>query len=159
MMIDRRQGPIEEYLQEDHRLLDELRSAGRWWEFRGRLLRHIGLEEKLLFPEARRRRGGQPLPEVARLHEDHGLLATLLVPPPSPQILEAIERLLRPHNALEEGETGVYAQCDALAGDQAAGIADRLRAAPTTPQRENQDGPLVRAQVQRALETLMARNR
>ena len=156
--INRMPGPIEQYLQEDHRSMDELRSAGQWWEFRGRLLRHLGLEEKMLFPEARRIRGGQPLPEVARLHEDHGLLATLLVPPPTPQILEAIERLLAPHNLLEEGEGGVYAQCDALAGDRAAEIADRLRAAPATPQRAHQDGPLVQAQVQRALETLLTRS-
>ena len=152
-------GPIESYLQEDHQLLDRLRQAGDWWQFRGQLLRHIGLEEKLLLPEARRLRDGVPLPEAARLREDHGLLATLLVPKPSPGIIEAIERLLVPHNAIEEGPGGVYAQCDALLGEQAAAFAELLRAAPATPQRAHQEGPQVRAQVQRALETLAARGR
>ena len=150
-------GPIERYLQEDHQRLERLRRSGAWWEFRGGLLRHIGLEEKILLPDARRRRNGVPLPEAARLREDHGLLATLLVPPPSPAIAEAIERLLAPHNALEEGAGGVYAQCDALAAGEAAAIALRLRAAPATRQRAHQDGPQVRAQVERALEILAVR--
>ena len=152
-------GPIEAYLQEDHQRLERLRRLGAWWEFRGGLLRHIGLEEKILLPDARRRRDGVPLPEAARLREDHGLLATLLVPPPSPQIAEAIERILAPHDALEEGPSGVYAQCDALAGEEAAALVERLRAAPAIPQRAHQDGPLVRAQVERALEILAARGR
>jgi hypothetical protein len=151
-------GPIEQYMQQDHESLEVMRQAGQWWEFRGRLLRHIGLEEKILLPDARRR-SGNPLPEAARLREDHGMLATLLVPPPSPRIAEAIERILVPHNALEEGPGGVYARCDALAGADAAAIARRLLAAPATPQRAHQDGPQVRAQVDRALEMLEARGR
>lgn len=152
-------GPIETYLQEDHERLERLRRSGAWWEFRGGLLRHIGLEEKILLPDVRRRRGGVPLPHAARLREDHSLLATLLVPEPSPQIVEAIERILAPHNALEEGPDGVYAQCDLLAAGEAGAIAERLRVAPATPQRAHQDGPRVRAQVERALEVVAARGR
>ena len=110
-------------------------------------------------PDARRRRGGEPLPEAARLREDHGLFATLLVAEPTPEISEAIEQLLLPHHALEEGGQGVYAQCDTLAGDDAAAIVERLRAAPPVPQRPHQEGSLVRMQVARALETLAARQR
>ncbi|HUJ29221.1 MAG TPA: hemerythrin domain-containing protein [Myxococcales bacterium] len=152
-------GPIEQYMQEDHERLDRLRRAGAWWEFRGGLLRHIGLEEKILLPDARRRRDGEPLPEAPRLREDHGLLTTLLVPPPSPPIEDAIDGLLVPHNAIEEGPAGVYARCDALAGVEAEAIAARLRTAPATPQRPHQDGPRVRAQVERALQVLALRGR
>src|SRR5207237_7679309 len=123
------------------------------------LLRHIGLEEKILLPDARRRRAGVPLPEAARLREDHGLLATLLVPPPSPPIAEAIERILAPHNAIEEGPSRVYALCDALAAGEAAAIADRLRVAPATPQGAQQAGPHVGVEAERALEVLAARAR
>ena len=150
-------GPIETYMSEDHQRLDRLREAGEWWEFRGGLLRHMGLEEKILLPDARRRRGGEPLPEAARLREDHGLLTTLLVPSPSPEIRAAIDRILGPHNALEEGPGGVYARCEALAGDEAAEIAARLRAAPATPQRAYQDGPQSRAWVEKALAAVAAR--
>jgi hypothetical protein len=149
-------GPIEAYMQADHQRLDALRQAGAWWEFRGGLLRHIGLEEKILLPDARRR-SGAPLQEAARLREDHGLLATLLVPPFSPEIGAAIDRLLLPHNAVEEGPGGVYARCDALAGADAEAVAARLRSAPQTPQRPHQEGPQVRAQVERALQAIAAR--
>jgi len=151
-------GPIETYMGEDHAALEALRRAGRHWEFRGGLLRHIGLEEKILLPDARRR-NGKPLREAARLREDHGMLATLLVPAPSPRILEAIERILLPHNALEEGPGGVYALCDALAAGDAAAIAGRLRTAPPVRQKPHEDGPGVRAQVERALATLEGRGR
>jgi hypothetical protein len=144
-------------MQEDHERLEWLRHRGDYWEFRGGLLRHIGLEEKILLPYARRGRGGEPLPLAGRLREDHGLLATLLVPPPSGQIEEAIDRVLVPHNALEEGPEGVYAQFDALAGNDAATLAARLRSAPAVRQRPHQNGPQVRIQVQRALELIGAR--
>ena len=91
------------------------------------------------------------------MHEDHGLLATLLVPPFSPEIGAAVDRLLVAHNALEEGPAGVYARIDALAAGQAEDIAARLRSAPQTPQRAHQDGQLVRAQVERALQAIAAR--
>jgi hypothetical protein len=150
-------GPIESYLQEDHARLDGLRRSGAAWEFRGGLLRHIGIEERILLPDARKRRGGEPLRLAARLREDHSALATLLVPAPSKEIDAAIDLILRPHNALEEGPGGVYAECDELAGAEAEAIAERLRATPATPQREYQDGPLVRAQVARVLEWLAKR--
>ena len=60
------------YLMEDHERLHRLlaRAAGEpfdheaFEQFRGGLLRHIGIEEKLLFSEVRRRLG-EPL-DVAR---------------------------------------------------------------------------------------------
>ena len=152
------QGPIEKYMTEDHEALERLRRAGRLWEFRGGLLRHIGLEEKILLPDARRR-NGEPLREAARLREDHAMLATLLVPPASERILQAIETILVPHDALEEGPDGIYALCDELAAGDAAAIAERLRASPGIRQKPHEDGPLVRAQVERTLAALDARGR
>jgi hypothetical protein len=146
-------------MQEDHARLDQLRRSGAAWEFRGGLLRHIGIEERILLPDARKRRGGEPLRLAARLREDHSALATLLVPAPSKETEDAIDLILRPHNALEEGPGGVYAECDGLLGAEAEAIAVRLRAMPATPQRDHQDGPLVRAQVARVLEWLARRGR
>jgi hypothetical protein len=144
-------GPIAAYMKADHDRLDALRSQGAWWEFRGGLLRHIGLEEKILLPEARRRRGGTPLPEALRLREDHAAIATLLIPTPSPETSAAIERILEPHNQLEEGAGGVYETCDALCGAEAMAIAERLRRAPEVPQSAYFDGPRALAQVERVL--------
>jgi hypothetical protein len=46
--------------------------------FRGALLRHIGMEEKILLPVVKRLRGGEPLPSARQLRLDHAALAALL---------------------------------------------------------------------------------
>ncbi|MGZ5971217.1 MAG: hemerythrin domain-containing protein, partial [Polyangiales bacterium] len=64
---------LSEYLLADHvRLARELEAsvAGEAFDFaaferfRLGLLRHIGIEEKILLPAARQRRNGVPLPEA-----------------------------------------------------------------------------------------------
>ncbi|MCW5788048.1 MAG: hemerythrin domain-containing protein [Nitrospira sp.] len=108
-----RPGPIATLLAEDHRRLDGLLCSSAatadqidqttYDQFRAGLLRHIGMEEKLLLPAVQRWRGGAPLPVAAKLRLDHGALATLLMPTPTPQILATIRRILSDHNPLEEG--------------------------------------------------------
>jgi hypothetical protein len=133
-------GAISHYLEEDHaRIEDALRRAAKpgerieptaYAEFRGALLRHIGMEEKILLPVARAACGGKPLPQTAQLHLDHGALAALLVPTPTKAIVEAIRTILRRHNSIEEGPGGVYEQCEQLPGIDAAAILTRLQATP-----------------------------
>ncbi len=52
--------------------------------FRRGLLKHIGMEEKILLPAAQQLNGGEPMPLAARLRLDHGAIAALLVPSPTP---------------------------------------------------------------------------
>src|SRR5512144_53214 len=111
-------GPVARYLSADHDRLDALLQrataqtntvdAAAYGEFRAGLLKHIGMEEKILLPAAQRARGGTPLPSATRLRLDHGALAALLVPTPSPAIVATIRRILAPHNRLEEEPGGVY---------------------------------------------------
>jgi hemerythrin HHE cation binding domain-containing protein len=142
-------GKIRDHMSRDHARLDALlrRSVAdparidraAFQEFRAGLLRHIGMEEKLLFPAAARAAGGTPLPLAERLRADHGRLAALLVPTPTHALAAQIAELLATHNALEEGEEGVYAQCERLAADQIDEIVARLAAAPavrTAPHRD-----------------------
>jgi hypothetical protein len=89
----RAQGPIHRFFSADHSRLDELLARAVMGEgpidlapfgqFRSGLLRHIAMEEKVLFTAARAARGGDPLPMAARLRVDHGTLVALLVPPPT----------------------------------------------------------------------------
>jgi hypothetical protein len=120
-------------------------------EFRTGLLRHISLEEKILLPAAQRWQGGNPLPLAARLRLDHGALATLLVPTPTPAIIVAIRTVLTTHNTLEEGPRGVYERCEHLAGAEADALMAQLRAAPDVPVAPYADGPQVMRVVRRAL--------
>ncbi len=137
-------GRIEELLGLDHGRLDALlaRATGRpdtidapaFWEFRTGLLKHIGMEERILFPAARRARGGVAFRWARRLREDHGRLASLLVPRPTPERVGQIVAILELHNQIEEGTTGAYADCEAILGSTGVDeVLRRLRAAPTPP--------------------------
>jgi hypothetical protein len=120
-------------------------------ECRAGLLRHISLEEKLLLPAAQRWQGGGPLSLAAKLRRDHGALAALLVPTPTPAIIAAIRTVLAAHNALEEWPRGVYERCAELAGAEADALLAQLRAAPEVPVAPHADGPQVMSVVRRAL--------
>ncbi|MBA5870172.1 MAG: hemerythrin domain-containing protein [Nitrospira sp. CR2.1] len=146
-------GPITTLLAGDHQRLDGLlRSSAAaadqidqatYDRFRAGLLRHIGMEEKLLLPAVQRRRGGDPLPVAAKLRLDHGALATLLMPTPTPQILATIRRILSDHNRLEEGPEGLYALCDRLPAAEMEPLLAALRAAPLPIVMRHSDSPAV----------------
>jgi len=147
---DGERGPIRRYMTEDHARLDGLleRSLaadgsidrGSYDAFRAGLLAHIAMEEKVLLPEARRRCGGSPLPVAERLRLDHGALAALLVPSPTPLIVHAIRSILAAHNPLEEDPGAMYDACDEVAGEEAEEIVGRLRArAPVRASTYNDD--------------------
>lgn len=154
-------GPIASFLTADHARLDALlrRATARpgaidraaYAEFRAGLLKHIGMEEKILLPAAQQLRGGVPLPVAAKLRLDHGALAALLVPTPTPQIAGAIHTILAAHNALEEGPGGMYEVCEQLAGAEAEALLARLRAARDVPVNAHVDSPLVRDATRRAV--------
>lgn len=155
-------GPIRDFLTEDHRRLDMLLQSvvahadhvdqGAYTQFRAGLLRHIGMEEKILLPAAQRLRGGEPLLIAAKLRLDHGALAALLMPPPTVAIIARIRGILEDHNALEEGPGGLYGTCDELAGSEAAQLLAKLQSAPEVSVMPHSDRPAVRNAVHRALE-------
>jgi hypothetical protein len=110
-------------------------------QFRAGLLRHIGIEEKILLPEARRRRGGEPLPIAQTLRSEHGALASLLVPTPDHALAREIEALLSRHDAREEGAGGLYEQCERLLHDHAGALLARARETAPPPLAPHFDGP------------------
>ncbi len=120
-------------------------------EFRAGLLRHIGMEEKILLPAAQRFRGGEPLPMAAKLRLDHAALAALLVPTPTRAIVAAVRAILEAHNPLEEGPEGLYEICEQLAGAEADGILDKLLSAPEVSVAPHIDGAKVMDATRRAL--------
>jgi hypothetical protein len=153
---------IRDLLEADHARLDALlaraaggtRSAldlGAYAEFRAGLLRHIGLEEKILFPTARRLQGGEPLAQARQARLDHAALAALLVPTPTVDIVARLRALLALHNRLEEGPAGIYAACEELAIAELPALVARLRAAPPVPPAPHFDGPRALAAIDRLL--------
>jgi hypothetical protein len=155
-------GPVARFLADDHARLDALLrrataapdtiDGAAYSAFRSGLLKHIGMEEKILLPAAQRARGGEPLPLAAKLRLDHGALAALLVPTPTPVIVAAIRHILTAHNALEEQPGGVYDSCEQLAGAEAEALLARLQSAPEVPVHAHVDGPRIMDATRRALE-------
>jgi hypothetical protein len=155
-------GPLHRFFSADHRRLDALlkhsiAEPGRvdlapFGEFRAGLLRHIGMEEKVLFVAARRARGGEPLGLAARLRVDHGAIAALLVPTPTPALVGQILSVLVPHNRREEEPGGVYDACDeALGPVEGERLAGELRAFPEPPLKPYNDGPEIQRHIEENL--------
>src|SRR5262245_35531822 len=154
-------GPLYRFLAADHARLDiVLRCAiavpgqidrAAYAEFRSGLLKHIGMEEKILLPAAQRVRGGEPLPLAAKLRLDHGALAALLVPTPTPAIISALRTILTAHNPREERPGGTYEVCEQLVGPEADALLARLQNAPEVPVSPHADSPRVLAVMRRAL--------
>jgi hypothetical protein len=144
-MSDQHHAALRAWLARDHAEIDALLraavdaepfDAASFGEFRERLLRHIGIEERLLFPAAKRANADQLPTGASELRTDHAALTSLLVPTPDRALALEIAGLLARHNELEERPDGVYDRCLALLDEPAAeallqGACER-RPVPTT---------------------------
>ena len=162
-------GSISGFLTEDHRRLEQLldRAGGRagridhapYEEFRAGLLRHIGMEEKILFPAIQRAQQGRAdssllpmlVPSLAQLRLEHGALAALLMPSPTPAVLATIREILRRHDEIEESAAGPYEVGDSLLGGEAGRILAALLAAPVVNVMPHSDSQAVATTLHRAL--------
>jgi hypothetical protein len=150
---------LHELLARDHERLDALLAscvragdsvdAHTYDTFRRGLLRHIAIEEGVLFPALRKRFGLTAL--EAQLHRDHAALAALLVPPASPDVIETIRRVLVAHNPLEEGAQGLYELVEIAAGDGLSALMDAISRVPEVRVAPHRDSPLVRKTIEQLL--------
>lgn len=157
-----RQGPITRFLAEDHRRLDALLHSAvvdsvlmdesTYREFREGLLRHIGMEERILLPALQRLRGGAPFPVAAKLRLDHGAIAALLMPTPTAHIIAMVHGILAGHNVIEESSDGLYETCDTLPATEVDQLLAGIQAAPEVNVMPYSDSPAVMNAVQRAVE-------
>jgi hypothetical protein len=155
------QGPLHRYLSDDHDRLDRLLERAvavpgmitmeAYAEFRKGLLRHIAMEEKIVFPAIAQLQGGRQTDVAERLRLEHGALVALLVPPPSSSIILTVRSILAVHNALEEHEGGVYHLFERLAGAEAGKFLAQLKAAPEVPVVPHNDRPGILEATQRAV--------
>ncbi len=152
---------ITDYLVEDHRrlqaLLERAMSGVPFDEaafaaFRRGLLRHIKIEEKLLFPAARWAHDGAPLARARELREEHAAIGSLLVPPPDAALCREIASILAPHDEKEEGPAGVYAECESrLSAEESADLAVRAASYPEVRVAQHLDWPQVYRTAEAAL--------
>jgi hypothetical protein len=154
-------GKIHRYLAGDHERLDALLErtmsdpenidAAAYAQFRSGLLKHIGMEEKILLPAVQKLRGGEALAVAPKLRLDHGALVALLVPSPTAPVVAAIRAILKAHNPIEEDAGGVYDQCEKLAGAEADQILRQLQNFSEVRVLPHVDNPFVMDATRRAL--------
>lgn len=154
-------GTLIDYLVSDHArlhgLLDRAMTLPQsdleaYASFRGGLLRHIKLEEKLLFPAVRAARGGVALDRAHELRIDHAALTSLLVPTPDLELCREISSLLQAHDAKEEGVSGVYEECKRwLSNDQLALLAEEATSFSKVRVARHLEGPNVYRTAESAL--------
>jgi hypothetical protein len=152
-------GALHRFLSLDHDRLDALLSAivrsdgsidlKSYGEFRAGLLRHISIEERVLFPELRQRGADTALQE--QLHRDHAALAALLVPPPASAEIAQIAAILRIHNELEETSGGLYELIEKLSGNELTAIMVRVHAIPEVRLAPHSDTPILRRSIEQLL--------
>jgi hypothetical protein len=152
---------ILEYLAVDHErlehLLDEAAGGGgpivmaAYEEFRRGLLRHIGIEERVLLPAIMRARGGRPSRDEERLRLDHGAIAALLVPPPDAAIIRTLQFILVPHNEREEGDGGIYRVLDDPEDVDTALLLEKIARVAEVPVMPFNENPEVLDATRRAL--------
>ncbi|HSP15348.1 MAG TPA: hemerythrin domain-containing protein [Thermoanaerobaculia bacterium] len=148
---------LRELLSRDHERLDALLNAlggstidqQKYAEFRRGLLRHIGIEERILFPEMRSR--GASTEVERQLHRDHAALAALLVPPPSAVEIDQIRAILDRHNPLEEESGGFYDRFERMAGADLPAVVSRVRDYPEVPTAPHADSPILRRSIAQLL--------
>jgi hypothetical protein len=140
---------IRRYMEEDHARLDDLLTqataapafaAPAFERFRAGLLRHIGIEEKILLP-ALRRRAGQPHPSAERLRLEHAAIAALMVPTPDHALVTELRSILAVHNAVEEAADGLYAACASLPAEELPELLRRVSEVREPPLAKHFDGP------------------
>ncbi len=146
-------GPLHRFFDADHRRLDGILKRAlaepgcvdpvAFGEFRAGLLKHIGMEEKVLFIAAQRARG-ERVEILAKLRVDHGAIASLMVPTPTPEIVSELLSILGPHNRREEEAGGVYDLCDdALGTEGAERLLAELENFKDVPLKAHNDAPVV----------------
>jgi hypothetical protein len=153
---------LHEYFTNDHQELDELFKQAvigtgefdleKYGKFRGGLLKHIKMEETILFPLLNKLKQESLSPLLAQLRLDHGALTTLMVPPPSNAVIKAVSFILSKHNILEEEIDGMYDACDALNEDTILEIEGKIEKTTEVPLLPFNSEPYVYGAVQRALE-------
>ena len=135
--------PLYQFFTNDHRRIDELLSQATqnpgdvqmdcYHQFRTGLLKHIKMEEKILFPAAQKANGDIPLSLAGKLRLDHGALTSLMVVPPSPEVIKVLRYVLEKHDLLEEQPGGMYVICEKLTQGETNDLLQQLKNVAEVP--------------------------
>lgn len=153
--------PIYHFFEQDHRRLDQLLDQAcangstidldLYNEFRIGLLRHIKMEEKILFPVAKQEDPEQMAALIPRYRLEHGAITALMVPPPTFDLVKVIRYVVEKHDLAEEEPGGLYEICENLTAQHSEKILQQLYSAETVPVHPPNPTPIAIESARRAL--------
>lgn len=153
--------PLHEFFTNDHHRLDQLLTKATelpgeiemdyYHQFRIGLLRHIKMEEKTLFPAARKANPALMQELIPRYRLEHGALTALMVPPPDEALIKIIRHVLEKHDLAEEEPGGLYDVCEALTHGQTQELLSQLALVEEVPVHPPNAAPIAIESARRAL--------
>ena len=154
--------PLYHFFTNDHRRIEALldkatENAGEiqmnyYHQFRIGLLKHIKMEEKILFPAAQEANNGIPLPLAAKLRLDHGALTALMVVPPGPEVIKVLRHVMEKHDLIEEEPGGMYDICEKLTAGETEALLEQLKKITEVPVHAHNQADYALGAAKRALE-------
>ena len=153
--------PLHQFFTNDHHRLDKLLNKATeqpgaiemnyYHQFRTGLLRHIKMEEKTLFPAAKKVNDDLMKQLIPRYRLEHGALTALMVPPPTPELVKVIRYILEKHDLAEEEPGGLYDVCEALTHGQTRELLGLLALTEEVPVHPPNPAPIAIESARRAL--------
>lgn len=153
--------PLHLFFTEDHHRIEKLLNKALeqpdkiemsyYHQFRSQLLRHIKMEEKILFPAAKKANPEVTKDLIPRYRLDHGALTSLMVPPPTLPLINVIKYILEEHDLAEEEPGGLYDVCEALTQGQTQDILNQLAETEEVPVHPPNPAPIAIESARRAL--------
>lgn len=153
--------PLHHFFTQDHQRIDQILQKALahpgaidleyYYQFRTQLLRHIKMEEKTLFPAAKKANPEIAKELIPRFRLEHGALTALMVPPPDLDLIKVIQYLLEKHDLAEEEPGGLYDVCEALTQDQTQELLAQLATTEEVPVHPPNSAPIALASARRAL--------
>lgn len=153
--------PLHHFFSTDHHRIELLlnKAAGEngeiamdyYNQFRTGLLRHIKMEEKILFPAAITANKDLTQKLLPRFRLEHGALTALMVPPPTADLIRVIKHVIEKHDLAEEEPGGLYDVCERLTHDQTATILEKLHNTGEVPVHPPNPAPFALEAAKRAL--------
>ena len=154
--------PLHEFFTNDHHRIEQLlnkaiENPGKidmdyYHQFRTQLLKHIKMEEKTLFPAAKKIDLAVMQELIPRFRLEHGAITALMVPPPTLPLIKVICHVLDRHDLAEEEPGGLYDICEALTKGQTEEILVQLKATEEVPVHSPNPAPIAIDAARRALE-------
>ncbi len=154
--------PLHQFFTEDHHRIDKLLTQATeqqgeidmnyYNQFRTRLLRHIKMEEKTLFPAAKKVDQAVMQKLIPRYRLEHGALTALMVPPPTLSLVKVIRHVLEKHDLAEEEPGGLYDVCEALTHGQTQELLVQLAGTEDVPVHPPNPAPIAIESARRALQ-------